>query len=94
MQKVFGLPYPDLQPYETVLRAMEASNEKLAEIPEGEHRAIVRPWLQDFTATWIDHYQPYGAKQIREQIQATYDAGLDEWILWSPSNRYSVGAFA
>lgn len=87
----FGIAYPDLQPYEIVLRSMEASNEKLAQIPEGEHRAIVRPWLQDFTASWIDHYQPYGPKQVREQIQATYDAGLDEWILWSPSNRYSVG---
>lgn len=87
----FGIAYPDLQPYETILGAMEASNEKLSEILEGEHRAIVRPWLQDFTASWISHYQPYGAKQLREQIQATYDAGLDEWILWSPSNRYSVG---
>lgn len=86
-----GVKYPDLQPYEIILAAMKASNEKLSAIPEGEHRAIVRPWLQDFTATWIAHYQPYGPKQLREQIQATYDAGLEEWILWSPSNRYSVG---
>jgi hypothetical protein len=86
-----GIKYPDLQPYDIILAAMKASNEKLSAIPEGEHRAIVRPWLQDFTATWITHYQPYGPKQIREQIQATYDAGLEEWILWSPSNRYSVG---
>lgn len=86
-----GVKYPDLQPYDMILAAMKASNEKLSEIPEGEHRAIVRPWLQDFTAPWIAHYQPYGPKQLREQIQATYDAGLEEWILWSPSNRYSVG---
>ena len=86
-----GVKYPDLQPYDIILASMNASNEKLAAIPEGEHRAIVRPWLQDFTAPWIQHYQPYGPKQLREQIQATYDAGLEEWILWSPSNRYSVG---
>ncbi|NLK22177.1 MAG: putative glycoside hydrolase [Epulopiscium sp.] len=86
-----GIKYPDLQPYDMILAAMNASNEKLAVIPEGEHKAIVRPWLQDFTASWIKHYQPYGPKQLREQIQGTYDAGLDEWILWSPSNRYSIG---
>lgn len=86
-----GIKYPDLQPYDMILAAMKASNEKLSAIPEGEHRAIVRPWLQDFTASWITHYQPYGPKQLREQIQGTYDAGLEEWILWSPSNRYSVG---
>ncbi|WP_058486492.1 putative glycoside hydrolase [Defluviitalea phaphyphila] len=87
----FGIKYPDLQPYETILAALKASNEKLSQLPE-EERPIVRPWLQDFTANWIDHYQVYGEKQVREQIQATYDAGLEEWLLWSPSNIYSVGA--
>lgn len=52
-------------------------------------RADVRPWLQDFTATWVKGHIKYGAEQIREQIQAVYDAGYEEWILWNAANRYT-----
>lgn len=52
-------------------------------------RAGVRPWLQDFTAKWVKGYIPYGAKEIRAQIQAVYDAGYEEWILWNAANRYT-----
>lgn len=31
----------------------------------------------------------YNGTQIREQIQAVYDAGYEEWILWNATNRYS-----
>ena len=51
--------------------------------------AKVRPWLQDFTATWVRGHIPYEAEQIRAQIQAVYDAGYEEWILWNASNRYT-----
>ncbi|MGN1148916.1 MAG: putative glycoside hydrolase [Lachnospiraceae bacterium] len=85
---VFGLSVPDAQPYETVFAAMTGSAEVLAAIPE-EQRAVVRPWLQAFTATWVDGHTSYGGEQIRAQIQAVYDAGYEEWILWNASNRYS-----
>jgi len=52
-------------------------------------RAGVRPWLQDFTATWVKGHITYGPQQIREQIRAVYDAGYEEWILWNASNRYT-----
>lgn len=86
---VFGLAVPDAQPYETVLAAMQDSAEELSVIPE-ESRAVVRPWLQAFTANWVKGYIPYGGEQIRQQIQAVYDAGYEEWILWNASNRYSA----
>lgn len=54
-------------------------------------RASVRPWLQDFTATWVKGHIPYGPEQLRAQIQAVYDAGYEEWILWNASNRYTEG---
>lgn len=54
-------------------------------------RADVRPWLQDFTATWVKGHIKYGPEQIREQIQAVYDAGYEEWILWNAANRYTEG---
>lgn len=50
-------------------------------------RLKLRPWLQDF-----DYGGDYGPKEVRDQIQATYDVGLTSWMLWSPSNRYTKGA--
>ena len=49
----------------------------------------VRPWLQDFTATWVQGHISYGPEEIRAQIQAVYDAGYEEWILWNAANRYT-----
>ena len=59
--------------------------------PAEEIRAQVRPWLQDFTATWVDGHIRYGPEEIRAQIQAVYDAGYSEWILWNAANRYTEG---
>ena len=86
---VYGIEHPDLMPYETVAAALKASGEVLDGIPEGEHRAIVRPWLQDFTAVWISHHQSYGGSQIRQQIQAVYDSGCEEWLLWNAKCSYT-----
>lgn len=47
----------------------------------------LRPWLQDF-----DYGGDYDIEEVRAQIQATYDAGLNSWMLWAPSNRYTIGA--
>lgn len=88
---VYGQKYPNSAPYEMVTGALNASETKLSQLPEDE-RPIVRPWLQDFTAGWVKPYQAYGATQVREQIQAVYDAGYTEWILWNSSNRYTKEA--
>jgi len=47
----------------------------------------IRPWLQDF-----DYGGDYDVDEVRAQIQATYDVGLDSWMLWSPSNNYTRDA--
>lgn len=68
----------------------ECGMEELAALSPMEGiRAGVRPWLQDFTATWVKGHIPYGPEEIRAQIQAVYDAGYEEWILWNASNRYT-----
>lgn len=85
---VFGLKVPDAHPYETVYAALEGSREELAAIEE-QKRAVVRPWLQAFTATWVEGHISYGGEQIRQQIQAVYDAGYEEWILWNATSRYA-----
>ena len=87
----FGLDHPDLHPYETILGALEKSSAELSLYQGEETQAIVRPWLQDFTASYLKHYKKYGDNELRQQIQAVYDAGYEEWILWNASNRYHYG---
>lgn len=84
---VFGLDVPDAHPYDTVYNALLLSQVVLEQNGE-KNRARVRPWLQAFTASWIEGHISYGSTQINEQIQAVYDAGYDEWIFWNASNRY------
>ncbi|CRZ33413.1 hypothetical protein DFR55_11925 [Herbinix hemicellulosilytica] len=86
----YGVEYPDLEPYQIIRKVLMVSREKLEQIPEGEHKAIVRPWLQDFTASWIRNYQVYTGKQVREQIEAVYASGYREWLLWNAASNYSV----
>lgn len=88
----FGIEHPDTQPYDTILGAMNQSREDLGNYEtEDTDLAIVRPWLQDFTASYLEHYIPYGDEEVRAQIQAVYDAGYEEWILWSASCKYHWG---
>lgn len=87
----FGLEHPDANPYETILGALRKSKSELsAAAKEGVGQAIVRPWLQSFTASYLGegNYIEYNAETTRQQIQAVYDAGYDEWILWSASANY------
>lgn len=83
----WGHPHPNAAPYQIVKRAMDDAVSRSESI---ENAAVIRPWLQAFNLG-----QPaYGPREVRAQIQAVYDAGLTEWILWSPSARYTRGAFA
>lgn len=96
----YKIEYPDLYPYEVVYASMEESKNLLDEAAK-EHeaaedetpQAIVRPWLQGFTADYLSHHINYGAEEIRTQIQATYDAGYTEWLIWDPSEHYPWDAF-
>ncbi len=83
----FGLSVPDAYPYDTVYSALKNASE-VAEETDGERLAVVRPWLQAFTATWVKGHIEYKKAQINEQIRAVTDAGYEEWILWNASNKY------
>lgn len=48
----------------------------------------LRTWIQDF-----DYGGDYGPVEVRAQIQASYDAGVNSWMVWAPSNRYTIPAF-
>lgn len=78
------------QEKEEEIPEIEYSTEKLASLEPLEGvRVRVRPWLQAFTATWVKGHILYEGDEIREQIQAVYDAGYEEWILWNASNKYT-----
>ena len=81
----FGYDKPNSRPYEIVRRALEHAVERSAGL---EGAGTTRPWLQDFTMG----APRYNAPEVRAQIQATYDAGIDEWILWNPGSRYTEAA--
>lgn len=88
----FGIEHPDTRPYDTITGAMKQSKKALDSYKtEGEHQAAVRPWLQDFTASYLDDYIPYGEEEVRSQIQAVYDSGYEEWILWNAASKYHWG---
>jgi hypothetical protein len=81
----FGYREPNGRPYEVVRRALEDAMRRSAAV---EGAGLTRPWLQDFSLG-----QPiYAGAEVRAQIQATYDAGIEEWILWNPGSRYTVSA--
>lgn len=86
-------PKPDLEPYAVVYNTLVKAIDRIGQVEN--YKAGIRPYLQGFTASWLKqgNYQTYGPKQIREQIQAVYDAGLTEWIIWDPSCRYPEEAF-
>jgi hypothetical protein len=44
----------------------------------------LRTWIQDF-----DYGGDYDAVDVRNQIQASYDAGVNSWMIWAPSNIYT-----
>lgn len=81
----FGFDEPNAHPYEIVRAALEDAVERSAVIAGA---GATRPWLQDF-----DLGPPrYDAPEVRAQIQATYDVGIGEWILWNPGSRYTEEA--
>ena len=90
---VYGVSYPDFEPYKIVLTSIGRAQERIEELNHGGDKAVLRPWLQDFTASYLRQgYQVYGPKQVREQIQAVYDSGVGQWLLWNAGNYYTEGA--
>lgn len=87
----FGAKDPDKEPYRTIKGSMTDTFKKLA--PLADQKPIVRPWIQDFTASWLGsgHYIKYGKTQVEEQIRALKDMHIDEYLLWNATNRYSQG---
>ncbi|ACB84168.1 conserved hypothetical protein [Natranaerobius thermophilus JW/NM-WN-LF] len=86
----FGISQPDTEPYELVYKYTERENELLDKL---EEPPISRPWIQDFTASWLGqgNYISYGVDEVEDQIRALNEQGVEEFLLWNASNRYTKG---
>jgi hypothetical protein len=77
---------------EAVKRVKELKTELASSTPDAPYLSRLspsqlRPWLQD--NDYPVHYTP---EMVRAQINATYDAGLNSWILWDAANTYTRAA--
>lgn len=85
----FGLRFPDTNPTVTITGALTDALKRNTAV---KNPAIIRPWLQAFTAKWLGStygsgsYITYGPAQIREQIDAAKALGIDEYMLWDARN--------
>jgi hypothetical protein len=83
----YGLRDPNAAPYRTIRRSMEDAIKRTRSLSKP---ATIRPWLQAFTLG-PPRYTP---AHVRAQIEAVYDVGLKEWVLWNPGSNYDAAAFA
>ncbi|MBS7037660.1 MAG: hypothetical protein KH102_04310, partial [Ligilactobacillus ruminis] len=80
----------------TIFGALQKSGKVLLDASRADNhesrQAIVRPWLQDFTATYLGegNYITYGDAEVAEEVRAVQDAGYEEWMLWSAANKYHL----
>jgi hypothetical protein len=81
---------PAQHPYEIILDSMQKGEKQMV-----GKRAMLRPWLQDFTLTWVpkDQIVEYGPNEVRAQIKAAEDFGkAGGWMLYDSANQYTVEA--
>lgn len=82
----YGMANPAEKPYDVIHRSMSKAVERV--VAMGEDPDKLRPWLQDFNLGAV-----YTKELVRDQIQATYDVGLDSWLMWDPKNIYTKAAY-
>jgi hypothetical protein len=78
----YGVANPNRSPYPIVRRSL-ADFQRLV---RGSDTQIM-PWLQDFSLGVT-----YGPAQVRAQIRAAEDAGIDSFLLWNAAARYTRAA--
>lgn len=80
-----GLAKPAKFPYEVVKYSMDQGS--MRALAASSSPLKIRPWLQHFDLGAV-----YTPAMIRAQIQATYDSGLDSWMLWNAASVYNKEA--
>lgn len=107
-KNAFGYANPNDYPYEIIYHAMSVGVKRMTASTTPmmgfQHTRIgtstpavyqkpvytadkFRTWIQDF-----DYGGDYDAADVRAEIQASYDAGVNSFMLWAPSNIYTAAA--
>ncbi|MFA6554475.1 MAG: putative glycoside hydrolase [Candidatus Paceibacterota bacterium] len=73
---------PADHPYEVIKNSMDQGILKANAVMAPSSK--IRPWLQAFDLGAV-----YTPAMVRAQIQATYDSGLDSWMLWNAGSVYN-----
>jgi hypothetical protein len=79
----YGVTDPNRQPYDIITATLEIWKEQT----DGT-RARVVPWLEDTNYRAWDR-----AEQVREQIRASRDQDIDEFMMWDPNVNYTIDAY-
>ena len=74
---------PNAQPYDIVARSLRDFQRKVA----GSNTAVI-PWLQDFSLGGVK----YGPDQVRAQLKAAADNGIQSFLLWNAEANYTAAA--
>jgi hypothetical protein len=78
----FGFLTPNAHPYNVVRLALIDALARSRDSSAAE----IRPYLQAFTlGRRLPRYTPF---EIREQIRAANDLGIESWVLWNPRSVY------
>lgn len=95
----YGIPTPATEPYKVIMRALDGAKKKIdaidadmtipEEIRDHVQYSQIRPWIQDFSIGGVT----YTAEIVQAQMKAVYDSGLDSWMMWDPSNKYTTAAY-
>jgi hypothetical protein len=90
---LYGMARPGANPYQIVHLAMTDAVERTKFLADSSGAKVgeIMPWLEAMSIRGLS----YGPREVRLQIQATYDAGLKSWALWNPGSKYAefLGAF-
>ncbi|SFB59318.1 hypothetical protein SAMN05216266_12368 [Amycolatopsis marina] len=82
----YGVANPESQPYDITKRSLDDFAKQAA---EGDGSTAIIPWLQAFSLG-----VSYGPEEIRAQIKAAEDAGIQSFLLWNANCRYDPEALA
>jgi len=90
----YGITSPDKEPYKIIYGSLKDAQNQFSSESGDSKFATIRPYLQDFTASWLKkgNYINYGTSAVTAQLQACYDLDIHDFTLWDPSNKYAYEA--
>jgi hypothetical protein len=82
----YGLKDPNKEPYKIITLSVGDAKKRMKAVPTCK----LRPWIQDFSLRGVH----YGPEQVKAEIKALNDLGINEYLLWNAGNRYNESAFS